>query len=274
MPTRIIFPFLLLVSFHVYGQKVKVKHGFIYLSKVKMYQIVDVEPAGLLQKHDKAILSIESGDTLVWMKKQQLVNTKAEFETEEKVLDYLDLSFKMRPEVVSMIPFQGDGLYKSLIYERVLSTQTIDSTGIYGFKYNGFPLIYAVELFRSAISQRKKLLAMSGYAAYAKNHTVRSPNAEMVLSNCIVMFKASDNSAPVNIGRVETERNSDGLRSYNIYRNFDNKLIATVEEQGRPLTVSINTEFDKGNFSFLPEGHAPDELLFMSLKYLTDAGYL
>lgn len=274
MPTRIIFPFLLLVSFHVYGQKVKVKHGFIYLSKVKMYQIVDVEPAGLLQKHDKAILSIESGDTLVWMKKQQLVNAKAEFETEEKVLDYLDLSFKGRPEVVSMIPRQGDGLYKSLIYERVLSTQTIDSTGIYGFKYNGFPRIYAVELFRSAISQRTKLQAMSGYAAYAKNHTVRSPNAEMVLSNGIVMFKASESSVPVNIGRVETVRNTDGLRSYKIYRNFDNKLVATVEEESRPLTVSINTEFDKGNVSFLPEGHAPGDLLLMSLKYLTDAGYL
>jgi hypothetical protein len=274
MLTRIIFPLFLLVSFTAYGQKVKVKKGFIYLSKVKMYRIVDIKTEGLFQKHDKAILSIENGDTLIWMKKQQLVNPKAEFETEEKVLDYLDLRFKGRPEVVSMIPRPGDGLYKSLLYERVLSNQAIDTSGLYSFKFNGFPRIYAVELLRLAIEQRKRLQAIDGYAAYAKNHTLRSPNAEMVLSNGNVLFKASENSVPVSIGSVIRERNADRLANYLIYRSFDHKLIATIVEEKSPFTVSIETEFDHGTVSFVPDGLDPDDILLMSLKYLTDAGYL
>lgn len=239
-----------------------------------MYRIVDIEPVGAFRKYGKAILSIENGDTLVRLAKQRLVNTKADFETEEKVLDYLDMSFKGQDEVVSILPDQGDWLYKRLIYERVLSTQVIDETGLKSFKVNNFPRIHAIELFRQAIVQRERLHVMTGYAAYAKNHTVRSPNGEMTLSNDILMFKATETSVPSNVGSVELVRDGYGFRKYQVYRSFDHKLIATIEEESGPYTISIDTEFDKGTHSFVPEGFNPSDMLQLSLKYLTDAGYL
>lgn len=274
MLTRIFLPLLLLASFSAFGQKVKVKKGYILLSKVKMYQLVDIKPSSFTKLHDKAILSVENGDTLVWIKRQRLVNPKADFETEEKVLDYLDLHFRGQSEIVSMIPRPGDELYKSLLYERVLTNQTIDSSGLHVFKFNAFHQIYAVELLKLAMEQRKRLQAMDGYAAYAKNHSVRSPNAEMVLSNGNIMFKASGSSVPVRIGSLIWERNADRLYNYKIYRSFDHKLVATIVEDRSPFTVNIETEFDHGTVSFVPEGCNPDDPLMMSLKYLMDAGYL
>lgn len=258
---------LLLLSAPIFAQKVKVKKGIICLNGVEMYRIVETG------WHEKAILAIEDGDTLVWMRQRQIIGTKADFETEERVLNYWELSFASPGLECHYIIQKKDDLYKDLIWYRALSNQAVDEEGFKLFEHQAHPRGLAVSLFQQAIEKRNELQSRKDYASYSKPNAKRNANAELSISNKIVLYKPLDGSVPAALGRIEFFRDGDKT-GYKVYRNTDQQEIAVIEENPNPLSMKIKTSFDHGTVSFVPTGGDDyNDYLHLALRFLADAGY-
>lgn len=268
MLQRFLLPALLLLSLNLAAQKVKVKKGIIYLSRVEMYRIVD--NGG----QNKAILSIEDGDTLVWMNRKRLVNEKASYETERRELEYWGLEFDGLNVKSNYISRSKDGLYKDLIYQGVLSNQSINEAGFRGFEANTFLNWQEVTLLEQAIEQREILAKRADYTAYSKMNSIRTPVSQLEISNNVILFKPTNGEPPAALGKIEYYEGHKRAKGYQIIRTKDQKTIATIEIDGGLNTMSINTTLDKETtIHALYSGHRLD-FLKLGIRYLTDAGYL
>lgn len=268
MPRFFLFFLLLMLSTaSLFAQKIKVKKGKIYINKVEMYRIAE---SG---KYDKAIISVEHNDTLVWMKRRTLINDQASYETEQKALNYIELTFARTEFKFNFISKTKDDLYKSLLYTRAISNQTVYEERLESFGHNTFAHGLEVLLLEQAIAQREKLLDNIAYQNYAKHNGLRSPNAELWISNNMVLSKTLEDGTPTGLGRIE-QFNENGMHGYRVFRNADQKLIATIEFDFRPFTMTINSVFDQASVSHVLQGGEQQQFMLLALQYLTDSGYL
>jgi hypothetical protein len=267
---RLFLAYLLLLALlpFGYGQKIREKKDIISVDDVPLYKFIRTKGGLGKAEHEHVIMTMDN-DTLVWYKYVALALRKQEHEKFPPKDNYWELRFKGTEEAV---PYKLSGsYYHELIKLGVLKDGKLDLAALPAFKEEIAPQLKYILMMQEANAHREKLEALPNYANYSKGLVKRSADNILYVDNGRVFYQNSTGGQPDNIGYYKSVNFPQGTQ-FDVYRNSDRMLVATITNKAFNGDSSIKTFVDGATYDY--NVRLDHTFISHAVHYLIWFGYL